>query len=126
MNLVEARWGSDQPSDYEEIAEVEWREESYEFDLTRVYQHRATGDLFYAEDSGCSCPSPFEDTQVSDLQPITRMQDWYDHVAARTVASDPDQEYQYPGPTPPSAIDQAEAARRAIHAAIAKQEEVTA
>src|SRR5699024_372088 len=47
-------------TDYEEIGEVEWSEESYQFDLTRVYRQISTGALFYATDSGCSCPSPFE------------------------------------------------------------------
>lgn len=114
MSNVEPRWRSEEIPEYATIADVEWEDESYQFDMTRVYQHKTTGELFYAEDSGCSCPCPFEDTQVKDLKPITRMQDWYDHVTARTVNPDPGQEYQYPRPTPTSAFDEAETARRAI------------
>lgn len=33
---------------------------SYEFDMCVLWKHLATGRLFYAFDSGCSCPSPFE------------------------------------------------------------------
>jgi hypothetical protein len=40
---------------------------SYEFDMFVVWLD-AEGRLYYAYDSGCSCPSPFEDFQkVSDL-----------------------------------------------------------
>jgi hypothetical protein len=44
------------------IGEVSWHEESYEFDFTVVWQSKEDPKLFYwARDSGCSCPSPFED-----------------------------------------------------------------
>lgn len=111
MAKVEKHWSWDTESttvpDYEEIGEVEWSDEAYQFDLTRVYRQISTGDLFYATDSGCSCPSPFEDTEDTDLTPIKRMQDWYDHVTERTVYADPDDEFQYPYPTPARSIDQA-------------------
>jgi hypothetical protein len=42
---------------------------AYEFDTFVVFAN-ADGDLFYATDSGCSCPTPFEDTGVGDLSPI--------------------------------------------------------
>jgi len=48
------------------IGEIEWSSGSYEFDLTVVWK-REDGRFVYAEDSGCSCPSPFEDTSPSDL-----------------------------------------------------------
>ncbi len=107
-------------SEYEFVAEVEWEDQSYQFDMTRVYLHKPTGELYYAEDSGCSCPSPFEDTTTDDLKPIMRMQDWYDHVKDRTIQADPSKEYQYPDPTPTSALDEAETARRAIASLIEK------
>lgn len=34
---------------------------SYEFDMLGVWRDDATGRLGWASDSGCSCPSPFED-----------------------------------------------------------------
>src|SRR5699024_9882982 len=119
MSRVEKQWSWDDSkpdTDYEGIADVEWVGESYEFDMTRVYRKISTGELFYAEDSGCSCPSPFEDVEESDLTPITRMQDWYDHIAARTIYPDPGETFQCPGPTPTSAIDEAHRAATVINA----------
>lgn len=115
MSLVETDPYSEdpQPTGYTRIAEVEWRDESWQFDLTRVYRHDS-GGIFYAEDTGCSCPIPFEGTTVDELKQITRMQDWYDHVTARIITKDPSDEYQYPEPTPTSSLDQAETARRVI------------
>lgn len=104
-----------EPTEYTRIADVEWRGQPWEFDMTRVYLHES-GALFYAEDSGCSCPTPFENATSDNLHPINRMQDWYEHVTSRTVERDPEQEYQYPEPTPTSAFDQAETARRLIAA----------
>lgn len=43
------------------VGEVEWDGESYNFNITAVWQSKADSKLFYwASDSGCSCPSPFE------------------------------------------------------------------
>lgn len=74
---------SDATTEYVQVGVVQWGESNYNFDMTAVYRHIITGALFYAEDSGCSCPSPFEDTRVSHLKPITRLQDWVDHINAR-------------------------------------------
>lgn len=44
---------------------------SYEFHMLVVWKD-ASGRLWYAEDSGCSCPSPYEDYHsTSDLIEIT-------------------------------------------------------
>jgi len=42
------------------IGEIDWLDGSYEFDLTVVWKREFDGRFVYAEDSGCSCPSPFE------------------------------------------------------------------
>ena len=43
---------------------------SYEFDEIRVWQ-KENGELLYAIDSGCSCPSPFEWVKSeNDLRPL--------------------------------------------------------
>jgi len=43
----------------------------YEFNELVVWQHE-DGRVFFAQDSGCSCPSPFEDyTSLEDLTPVT-------------------------------------------------------
>lgn len=41
------------------IGEVEWSDGCYQFDTTVVWRD-AAGRLFWASDSGCSCPAPFE------------------------------------------------------------------
>jgi hypothetical protein len=33
----------------------------YEYNTMIALQHEATGRVFYAQNSGCSCPTPFED-----------------------------------------------------------------
>ena len=42
------------------VAEIDYSSGSYEFDFRIVWKH-SSGLLFTARDSGCSCPSPFED-----------------------------------------------------------------
>lgn len=61
------------PEDFglEIVTEVEWSGGSYEFDKTVIWKDNA-GQLYLAEDSGCSCPSPFEDyTDIEDLTKVT-------------------------------------------------------
>ena len=46
-------------------------EANYSFDMFVVWKDTSTGELFFAQDAGCSCPSPFEDyTSRDDLTPI--------------------------------------------------------
>lgn len=44
---------------------------SWEFDMIAVWRRKADGALFYAFDSGCSCPSPFESDNAETLTPLT-------------------------------------------------------
>ena len=44
---------------------------SYSFDDFVIWRRKEDGRLLFASDSGCSCPAPFEDVSVSDLQLIT-------------------------------------------------------
>lgn len=54
------------------VGEVEWSEEDYSFDLTAVWKD-STGQLYFGSDSGCSCPSPFEEfTKIEDLTKASR------------------------------------------------------
>jgi hypothetical protein len=53
------------------VGEVEWGDACYSFDLTVVWRRTADGQLLYASDMGCSCPSPFDSTGVDDLTPVT-------------------------------------------------------
>lgn len=42
------------------LGEISWDDGCYQFDLTAVWYSIDMGQLYYADDSGCSCPSPFE------------------------------------------------------------------
>lgn len=45
--------------DLELVEMFERPDMSYEFDMLGVWKH-ADGTVYWAQDSGCSCPSPFE------------------------------------------------------------------
>ncbi len=62
------------------VGQVDFSSGSYEFDYLVVWQDVETGDTYYASDSGCSCPSPFENLEREDLLPINRLQDLLEHV----------------------------------------------
>jgi len=53
------------------IADIDLSEPDYSFDLLRIYVRRHDGMILWATDSGCSCPSPFEEVAVRDLKEAT-------------------------------------------------------
>jgi hypothetical protein len=65
------------------LGEIQWGPACYDFDLTVVWQDTTTGALYFADDSGCSCPSPFESQGRDDLTPIDKPQTFIDHVNKR-------------------------------------------
>ena len=53
------------------IGEVDRSDECYQFDLLVVWQDNESKKLYCAEDSGCSCPTPFEEVhRLSDMEEI--------------------------------------------------------
>jgi hypothetical protein len=64
----------------EAFADVDVLYEAYEFHLLAVWKAVLTGDLYAAADTGCSCPTPFEElgslaelaaiNDVADLDPL--------------------------------------------------------
>lgn len=60
------------PEDFglEVIAEIEYSSASYEFDTRVVWRQISTRKLFTARDSGCSCPIPFEDYNLDNIDPV--------------------------------------------------------
>lgn len=71
-----------------EVASMEWHIPCYDFDLTVVWTD-AEGKLYWASDSGCSCPSPFEEyTSLDDLDTgsvvelMAEIRDRYEEEAA--------------------------------------------
>lgn len=69
---------------------------SYDFDTFVVWRHKKTGELYYGQDSGCSCPSPFEG--ISRIEELSRLGDlpsfereleaWADRYFDAQVVSD--------------------------------------
>lgn len=52
------------------IAEIDYSDGEYRFDIRVVWKHK-DGKLYTARDSGCSCPSPFEDyLKLEDLEEL--------------------------------------------------------
>jgi hypothetical protein len=53
------------------VAEIDYSDGNYQFDYRVVWKHEPTDRLLTARDSGCSCPSPFEDyTKLEDLDEL--------------------------------------------------------
>lgn len=95
MSLVDIYY-SPEKFDLEVVGEIDFSSGSYEFDLTVVWRDTETGALYYADDSGCSCPSPFEYQGRDSLTRVTRTQDLIDHFEDRKRDSydyDPSDEY---------------------------------
>lgn len=68
----------------ETVGSIDWSSDSYEFDITVVLRDPSTGQIFYAEDSGCSCPSPFEDyTSRESLTEVTGWAELNAHLQTR-------------------------------------------
>jgi len=63
------------PQDFglELVGEFDWTEPDYSFDMLVVWKS-GRGQYWIGEDSGCSCPSPFEDVRdVNELDgPYTK------------------------------------------------------
>lgn len=61
------------PEDYglEIIESLADEDLSYEFDIFLIFRDKKSKKLYYAQDSGCSCPSPFEDYgKIDDLSKL--------------------------------------------------------
>jgi hypothetical protein len=74
----------DLDSEYDVVGDLDEPDLFYEFCTLRVYRRKSDNKLFYATDSGCSCPYPFENTTVADLEPysVYVIQEWAeDHRA---------------------------------------------
>lgn len=51
------------------VGQVDWSSGMWEFDLTVVWRSTVVDGLWYVgRDSGCSCPSPFENKGLPDLE----------------------------------------------------------
>ena len=64
--MYEDVYSSPQKLGLDYIGDVEWDDEPYQFNMTAVWRDPQTGQIYWADDSGCSCPSPFEDVKSRD------------------------------------------------------------
>jgi hypothetical protein len=55
---------------YDVIGELDEDDLCYEWHTLHVLVQRASGRLFWIEDSGCSCNGPFDDRDEGDLAPV--------------------------------------------------------
>lgn len=62
-----------------QIGEIDWSDGNYQFDLTVVWR-KEDGSFVYGEDSGCSCPTPFENMDAQDLIKIESLQNFQDYL----------------------------------------------
>lgn len=62
----------DDPEDFglETVCQLDFSGGQYEFDYRVVWRRLSDGQLLSARDSGCSCPSPFEEQKIEDLQEV--------------------------------------------------------
>jgi hypothetical protein len=66
----------------------------YEFDLFVVWTSGDDSNVLWGTDSGCSCPSPFEDTGINDLsrgtkwECISALSDWSGRWNRSTAGED--------------------------------------
>jgi hypothetical protein len=77
------------------VGEVEFSSGIYEFDTSVVWCDES-GQHYVADDSGCSCPEPFENVDISNLRKIDRLQDLVDYFDQRKAESyryEPDEDY---------------------------------
>lgn len=49
------------------LGDIDLAEPNWTFDLLRIYRRKSDGVYLWATDSGCSCPSPFEDTPIKEF-----------------------------------------------------------
>lgn len=74
------------------VAEIEYSSGSYEFD-TRVVWKDQQGKLFTDRDSGCSCPTPFEDSNLTNIDPLN-----YDELSKEVSAESHNEYHSYLSP----------------------------
>ena len=58
----------------EVVAEIDYSDGEYQFDYRVVWWHEKKRKLYTSRDSGCSCPSPFEEIyEIKDLDKLSDM-----------------------------------------------------
>lgn len=77
------------PENYglEIIGTIDWAD-TYEFDMICVWKRLEDGALLWAQDAGCSCPTPFEGFAVGDeIKPIEDLATFHAMLLAKNEAA---------------------------------------
>lgn len=61
-------------------------EPDYDFHILSVWRHTETGVMYWATDSGCSCPTPFED--YNTLEDLNRLKTVREYSAFKRAVKD--------------------------------------
>lgn len=69
--------------DLSPVGDIDFSSGSYEFDMTVVWRRGSDGLFFYADDSGCSCPAPFESVGINDLTLAESLAALQSHLESR-------------------------------------------
>lgn len=59
---VPNNWCMDKFVGFTKLDEIEWDSEPDQFNITGIWRRDSDGTIWTADDSGCSCPTPWEDT----------------------------------------------------------------
>ena len=73
------------------VAELDVYEPNYSFDIVAVWKHSPTGQMYMGYDSGCSCPSPFEDyTSLDKLDRLdfAQLEEWVKNAYDQNAKAD--------------------------------------
>lgn len=54
------------------VAEIEYSSGSYEFDTRVVWKEKKAKKYWTMRDSGCSCPTPFEDYNLGNIDKLDK------------------------------------------------------
>ena len=71
---------------FTKLDEIEWDNESYAFNITGIWVRDEDGTVWYADDSGCSCPTPWENT--TELQRLFNMDPLLERYKGATTNED--------------------------------------
>lgn len=80
MDYYSNVYNSPEKHGLEIIDSMNLTDESYSFDIFAVWYHEETDRWFYGRDSGCSCPSPFED--FTSENSLSEFHTWSELAAA--------------------------------------------
>lgn len=72
MDYWSSVYNSPEKHGLEVVAEIDYSDGDYCFDMRVIWKHTETKKYYTARDAGCSCPSPFEDfRKLEDLDPLS-------------------------------------------------------